>query len=371
MAAQVAAAPAPAAAPRLLLSSEDEAAADGGPLGLLDLTTRELSLAGLEKEIEACGDSEVLRAILDQGACCGVCEWHVGWLRLVVVLPRLLFLACYVACFINAAARHCGRPQSGLAVAFPGSFVGAGCLLAWIPTSASWWLASSHRWMDIRGGVAFAGVDPREYSRQYEAKLRQAEVASIQVRLIYTELGTAAWFTGWCRKGATQLPAEAMQCTIAVEVDRELHGVGLSVALATPTVCPSRRHCRCSVPLALHFLYALQDYIAESDSLAELHSQIKECDGILVQMEGMLGRFQVGAWSTFLGAAPARVPRAATQRKRRVCGCGLHAAWGHSQPVAAECCAAVRLLVPPGGGRGRGLCYACIAWQSPHFVAES
>lgn len=79
MAAQVAGAPAPAAAPRLPLSSEDEAAADGGPLGLLDLTTREVSLAGLEKEIEACGDSEVLRAILDQGACCGVCEWHVGW----------------------------------------------------------------------------------------------------------------------------------------------------------------------------------------------------------------------------------------------------------------------------------------------------
>ncbi|PRW32567.1 vacuolar sorting-associated 52 A isoform A [Chlorella sorokiniana] len=121
MAAQVAAA---GAALRLPLSSEDEAAADGGPLGLLDLTTREVSLAGLEKEIEACGESEVLRAILDQG------------------------------------------------------------------------------------------VDPREYSRQYEAKLRQAEVASIQ------------------------------------------------------------------------------DYIAESDSLAALHSQIKECDGILVQMEDMLGRFQ-------------------------------------------------------------------------------
>lgn len=93
-------------------------------LGNLDLTTEQLSLAGLEKEIEAFGDSEVLRAILDQG------------------------------------------------------------------------------------------VDPREYSRQYEAKLRAAEVASIQ------------------------------------------------------------------------------DYIAESDSLAALHAQIKDCDDILVQMEGMLGRFQ-------------------------------------------------------------------------------
>ena len=68
MAAQVAQPPGAGAAPRLPLSSEDEAAADGGPLGLLDLTTREVSLAGLEKEIEACGESEVLRAILDQGA---------------------------------------------------------------------------------------------------------------------------------------------------------------------------------------------------------------------------------------------------------------------------------------------------------------
>ena len=36
-------------------------------LGTLDYTTEQLSLAGLEKEIEACGDSEVLRAILEQG----------------------------------------------------------------------------------------------------------------------------------------------------------------------------------------------------------------------------------------------------------------------------------------------------------------
>ena len=82
MAAQVAAAVARGAAPRLPLSSEDEAAADGGPLGLLDLTTREVSLAGLEKEIEACGDSEVLRAILDQGTCTrwsGCCCEAVAW----------------------------------------------------------------------------------------------------------------------------------------------------------------------------------------------------------------------------------------------------------------------------------------------------
>lgn len=34
-----------------------------------------------------------------------------------------------------------------------------------------------------------AGVDPREYSRQYEAKLRQAEVASIQVHAKHRQAG--------------------------------------------------------------------------------------------------------------------------------------------------------------------------------------
>lgn len=135
MATAMAQGPAEAATPdpdALRLSSEEAVAEDGAlPLNL-DITTEQLSLAGIEKEIEAFADSEVLRAILDQG------------------------------------------------------------------------------------------VDPREYSRQYEAKLRQAEVASVQ------------------------------------------------------------------------------DYIAESDSLAELHSQIKACDDILVGMEGMLGRFQsdLGSIST-------------------------------------------------------------------------
>ncbi|KAL4421397.1 hypothetical protein ABPG75_010688 [Micractinium tetrahymenae] len=112
---------------RLGTTEELEAAAAGGDaldLGALDLTTEQLSLAGIEKELESFGDSEVLRAILDQG------------------------------------------------------------------------------------------VDPREYGRRYEAQLRAAEDASIQ------------------------------------------------------------------------------DYIAQSDSLTALHAQIKDCDDILVQMEGMLGRFQ-------------------------------------------------------------------------------
>lgn len=58
---------------RLGTSEELEAAAAAGgnlDLGALDLTTEQLSLAGIEKELEAFGDSEVLRAILDQGGCC-------------------------------------------------------------------------------------------------------------------------------------------------------------------------------------------------------------------------------------------------------------------------------------------------------------
>jgi hypothetical protein len=56
------------AADALRFTSTEDAAEDGSlPLNL-DITTEELSLAGLEKEIEAYADSEVLRAILDQGA---------------------------------------------------------------------------------------------------------------------------------------------------------------------------------------------------------------------------------------------------------------------------------------------------------------
>lgn len=138
MAAQVAAAAGEGAAQRLLLSSEEEAA-DGGPLGLLDLTTREVSLAGLEKEIESCGESEVLRAILDQGA--GLRAAPSG--REPVPAAGRAPASCCL----------CSLRHLGAALCMP---------LMWVLRSA--------------------GVDPREYSRQYEAKLRQAEVASIQVR---------------------------------------------------------------------------------------------------------------------------------------------------------------------------------------------
>lgn len=50
------------------LSSEELEAASGEGLGELDLTTQQLSLAGLEKELEALEGSEVLRRILDEGA---------------------------------------------------------------------------------------------------------------------------------------------------------------------------------------------------------------------------------------------------------------------------------------------------------------
>ncbi len=46
---------------------DSEEAGESLPLEL-DITTQKLSLAGIEKELEAYADSDVLRAILDQGA---------------------------------------------------------------------------------------------------------------------------------------------------------------------------------------------------------------------------------------------------------------------------------------------------------------
>jgi len=39
-------------------------------------------------------------------------------------------------------------------------------------------------------------------------------------------------------------------------------------------------------------LESIQDYINESDNLVSLHSEIRECDSILTQMESLLGGFQ-------------------------------------------------------------------------------
>lgn len=121
---------------------------DGSLPLLLDITTEQLSLAGIEKEIEAFADSEVLRAILDQGA---------------------------------AAA---GGENGGAAV----DAFGQGLQQSMATYNPSIWNLSLpavvcyklHRASLLRLPHGCAGVDPREYSRQYEAKLRQAEVASVQ-----------------------------------------------------------------------------------------------------------------------------------------------------------------------------------------------
>lgn len=55
--------------------------------------------------------------------------------------------------------------------------------------------------------------------------------------------------------------------------------VGGQVGLLTPCSLPVNCHCRTSDTGNTPWL--------------PLHAQIKECDGILVQMEDMLGRFQV------------------------------------------------------------------------------
>ena len=40
-------------------------------------------------------------------------------------------------------------------------------------------------------------------------------------------------------------------------------------------------------------LESIQDYIAESDNLVALHDHIRLCDATLLQMEALLGGFQV------------------------------------------------------------------------------
>ena len=45
--------------------------------------------------------------------------------------------------------------------------------------------------------------------------------------------------------------------------------------------------------LRLVELESIQDYIAESDNLVALHDQIRLCDSTLLQMEALLGGFQV------------------------------------------------------------------------------
>lgn len=121
-----------------------------------------------------------------------VARW-LAWmrLRLVIVLPRLLTVfeggcCCLILTLLHQRCRQALWPlRRPLCCGTTGRLVGAGCLLAWIPKSAKSACQLSLVHMDIFGCVPFAGVDPREYSRQYEAKLRQAEVASIQARLFF------------------------------------------------------------------------------------------------------------------------------------------------------------------------------------------
>ena len=65
LAAAVAAHGGPEAADQSRLGTTEDSEALA--LGELDITTDSISLAGIETEIEAFADSEVLRAILDQG----------------------------------------------------------------------------------------------------------------------------------------------------------------------------------------------------------------------------------------------------------------------------------------------------------------
>ena len=113
--------------------SGDVSDIDEAGLGELDITTE--SLSGIEQELQAFKDSEVLRAILDEGTCD-----RSGGTRADKVLR---------------ACRADGQPAAagGAAPAPP-------LLSVSLPL--------------------LPGVDPREYARRYEEKLRAAEMESIQ-----------------------------------------------------------------------------------------------------------------------------------------------------------------------------------------------
>ena len=216
-----------------LCSTEDEpeAGSEGLALGNLDITTEQLSLAGLEKELEAFSDSEVLAAILDQGAPGRGC----GRRR------------CCRRC------RHCRQPQTG-------------------------------RHPPAGLSLPPAGVDPREYSRKYEAKLRAAEVASIQDYIAESDSLAALHAQVPCRvrdgNGCSCLlsavlpPRWPLSCLRRCCVSPSL----LLSAVVAALPCAHMRAPPCLLHLCCLCL--------------ALHLQIKDCDGILVAMEGMLGKFQ-------------------------------------------------------------------------------
>lgn len=131
-------------------------------------------------------------------------------------------------------------------------------------------------------------MDPREYSRQYEARLRQAEAASVQDYI--AESGNLAALHSQARGGRRGRRPSAGR----------------------------RGWTRLTHPLFAHSL----------DSCLRL-PQIKECDDILGQMEGMLGRFQVRARGLGVGwgreAAVQGATRTALLGGRRPACCTPHA----------------------------------------------
>lgn len=135
------------AAPEQGLGTEDSEAL---ALGELDITTDAISLAGIDKEIEAFAESEVLRAILDQGA------WAGGYCRADAALQWCCVLALLSLGSLGEESHRRSR-----------------CLAAWALSRA---LCCEL----LLSSISSSGGDPKAFSRQYETRLRQAELESIQ-----------------------------------------------------------------------------------------------------------------------------------------------------------------------------------------------
>ena len=136
---------------------------------MLDITTSSLSLAGIENQIEQFADHDVLKAILDQVCCCRHCFEQQ--------------LACCLAWGRTgnpAAAQHracCMVHGADL----PRE---AGCTSHLHGNGGNLPLQLAAFCSAVRPHVcshgALQGCDAKEYGRQYESKLRAAELESIQ-----------------------------------------------------------------------------------------------------------------------------------------------------------------------------------------------
>jgi hypothetical protein len=132
-------------------------------------------------------------------------------------------------------------------------------------------------------------VDPREYSRQYGTKLRQAELASVQDYI--AESGSlSALHSQVPPPRRARAEPRASRCTPRIMGFVRLALAGRCCLAAVVHLSVPRP--RCGQPTLCAAAPITLTLPRSRCSRRLRRRQIKECDDILVAMEGMLGRFQ-------------------------------------------------------------------------------